>query len=664
MRAGSPFAGGMCLIAAMALGAATLGAGPAWADAKASRVCRGAIAKRMSGLADTGFKTADACHKAADHASTASGQCNDVTNPAFDPKGKYADAHAKATADITPPTGKKCLSGDPVLANYSNPPASGPDAVVGGLVDEAVGGNSTLVQGSDDLNGDAVKEKCLETIGKQRTAVIKEILKNSIKCQAGKDKTATSFGDIDPTCVDPGTKSNATATAKIPAACGSLTGGDVGSCSPLPQCVTDAATTVGQDIAKAIYKKVPPPSVCGNGVQEGDEQCDHGSNNGTPGDSCNAQCESLAETCGPGTAAGGTITGHRIVTVSLTVPPSSPLAGVRIGFDYPQLEASIKGTGTSSVVQDAFQVQAPTPPDGYLATGFDSDLDAGFVISSVDDFIATGPLVQVTLDQCVALSQNLCSRSQNIVGCCTTADVEACEADPADYNACKCGPPVSGVTAENCAAAPFGPCTTGACASPPTNANTICSKKCLTGAYSKLNPSPAACTTNANCDAPPHCDSGGTGLCTDGDPAKFGTGCTVDADCGPTPAPTCSSSTTCLNGDPGRIGQPCSIKNDCGTPVTVVTCQACPQLGDRTNATFGCPDTTNPPVCKVGHFPAQAVGLCDGTASGPPNGCPSNNVCETQSEITTKSCTITNPVDHLGRTIGGVTCTITITEAP
>ena len=663
MRAGSQFRDGSGRAAVIALGLAMLSRPLAWADAGASRICRGTIAKRMSGLADTGFKTADTCHKAADKASTSSGPCNDVSNPAFDPKGKYAAAHAKATVDI----GKKCVSGDPVLANYSNPPASGPDAVVGGVIDEDVGGNSTLVQGSDDLNGEGAKAKCLETVGKQRTAIIKEILKNSIKCQVGKDKTATAFGDIDPSCVDTGAKSTATASTKIPAACGTLAGSDVGSCTPLPQCVIDAATGVGQEIAKAIYKKVPPPSVCGNGVQEGDEQCDHGANNGTSGDTCSAQCESLAETCGPGTPAGGTITGHRVITVNLTVPPSSPLAGVRIGFDYPQLEASIQGMGTSSVVQGAFEVQAPAPPDGYLATGFDSDFEAGFVISSVDDFIATGPLVKVTLEQCTALSQNICNRSQNITGCCTTADIAACEADPSDYNACKCGPPVSGVTAENCAAAPFGPCTTGACASPPTNANTSCSKKCTAGAYSKLNPSPAACTSNANCDAPPHCDDPGTLTCTDGDPNKFGATCTAatqDADCGPTPTPTCSSGTFCLKGDPGRIGLACSIKDDCGTPVTVATCQACPQLGDRSNATFGCLDVTDPPVCKIGHFPAQAVGMCDGTASGPADGCPSNNVCETQTEITTKSCTVTNPVDHLGRTIGGVTCNITITEAP
>jgi cysteine-rich repeat protein len=38
----------------------------------------------------------------------------------------------------------------------------------------------------------------------------------------------------------------------------------------------------------------PVGPVCGNGVVEGDEQCDHGDKNGTAGDSCSATCECLA----------------------------------------------------------------------------------------------------------------------------------------------------------------------------------------------------------------------------------------------------------------------------------------------------------------------------------------------------------------------------------
>src|SRR5581483_5424406 len=147
--------------------------------------------------------------------------------------------------------------------------------------------SSILVVGGLNLNGDKAKKKCVETIAKSQAAIVKEILKNSTKCQAGLDKTATLFGPLAPTCLDAGAKSSAKATTNIQKACGSLTGPDVGTCTPLPAC-----------------------AVCGNGVVEGTEQCDDGTANGTPGDPCSTSCESLAETCGPGTPAGGSIIGH------------------------------------------------------------------------------------------------------------------------------------------------------------------------------------------------------------------------------------------------------------------------------------------------------------------------------------------------------------------
>src|SRR5579885_2516364 len=239
--------------------------------------------------------------------------------------------------------------------------------------DDVAGGSSSLLVGGLNLNGDKAKKKCVETIAKAQAAIVKEILKNSTKCQAGLDKTATLFGPLAPTCLDAGAKSSAKATTNIQKACGSLTGTDVGTCTPLPACAVSGSVTAGQSLAKTLYQQLPPPSgqVCGNGVVEGTEQCDDGSANGTPGDPCSTSCESLAETCGPGTAAGGSIIGHRVVTVSLDIPGGQRLAGVQVGFDYPQLEASIKGTGASSVVQNAVQVLQSTPTMLTLANDTD-----------------------------------------------------------------------------------------------------------------------------------------------------------------------------------------------------------------------------------------------------------------------------------------------------
>src|SRR5581483_7834711 len=207
---------------------------------------------------------------------------------------------------------------------------------------------------------------------------------------------------------------------------------DVGTCTPLPACAVSGSVTAGQSLAKTLYQQLPPPTgqVCGNGVVEGTEQCDDGTANGTPGDPCSTSCESLAETCGPGTPAGGSIIGHRVVTVSLNIPGGQKLAGVQVGFDYPQLEASIKGTGASSVVQSAVQVLQSTPTMLTLAN--DTDTDFSFVIAGSANFIQSGPLFSVTLDECVPSSVGICNRTQNVIGCCPEADLAACAANPSD----------------------------------------------------------------------------------------------------------------------------------------------------------------------------------------------------------------------------------------
>ncbi len=589
MRRADSKSGGACLAMAVALGVCSLAIPRlAGADAKASAACRGAIAKGMSSLADTGFKAADACHKGANKASTASGQCNDTSNPAFDPSGKYGTAKTKAAALI----GLRCPAGEPVRANYDG---MDPDMTVGNFVSDGVGGNSTLVEGSMNLGGDKQKIKCLQTVGKSRTSIVKEILKNSTHCQGGKDKTATTFDAIDPTCLDTGAKAKAKAEAKIPAACGSLDGAaDLGSCSPLPSCMEDAATNVGQGIAQAIYKKLTVVT-CGDGVTQGNEQCDDGANNGTPGDSCNSSCELLTETCGPGTPAGGTIIGHRIITVNLTVPGSQQLAGVQVGFDYPQLEASIKGTGLSSVVQSAFMVLATPPPDGFLSTAYDSDVDAKFVISSIDDFIATGPLVKATLDECVGVSQNLCNRSQEVVGCCPLADIPGCEASGGlNFDKCQCGI-VSGVLASDCANASLGPCTSGVCASAPSSA--ACGTGCTAGGSDKINHPCStaancfdtgtcdlgshlctaggsdkinqACSMNADCFDAGACDLGGTNTCTAGEPTKLGMACAANSDCDSAAGACDTGTSTCTAGEPTKIGTACASNPDCDSAAGV-----------------------------------------------------------------------------------------------
>jgi cysteine-rich repeat protein len=520
--------------------------GPAWADAKASAKCRSSIAKNLGGVINSGYKASDACHKAQDKASAASGQCDDPSNAGFDSSGKYAGSKSKATGKI----GSACQAGDPVLGNYVGMDVTGsayPE------IEDTVGGNSLLVLGSMNLAGDKGKTRCLETIAKSRTAIVKEIIKNSTKCQQGKDKSASTFGAIDPTCVDAGSKSTGKANTKIPAACTGLTGADVGTCTPLPDCAVNATVSAAQSLARTIYQTTPPtpPAVCGNSIVETGEQCDDGANNGQPGDLCSANCESLASTCGPATSAGGTFIGTRTITVTINVPGGKQLAGAQIHFDYPQLEASIKGTGASSVVNDPTKLMLlQTAPSGALTLGNDSDTDFNYLIAAGSNFISSGPLFKIVLDNCVTHTQHICNRSQNVYGCCPSANISMCTANPDDNNSCFCT--FSGsVTGAQCAA--------------------------------------ASCTSGV-------CPTGGT--------------------------------------------------------LDMATCQACGR------DLPGCTDAFNPPDCAIGHFPAQADGVC----STPAGACPSNNICTDQDFLVTSSCGVSDPVDALASPVAGVTCTTSVTE--
>src|SRR5262249_23541180 len=216
-----------------------------------------------------------------------------------------------------------------------------------------------------------------------RSLIVKTILKNSTKCQQDADDTAMTFGVISPGCVDPGTDAITKATDVINAGCTGLTGTDVGSCNPLPACVTDAAKTIGQQLAQNIYS-VPPPPVGGNGAVEGSEQCEDG--NTTDGDGCNHLCESELGTCAPPSSPNA----HRIVTVSINTP--SPLAGARFDLGYPIFQSSIPGFGGSSEVLNRVTILQ----SGGLSVVNDTDTTFLTVsLAAASEFLNTGDVFKV-----------------------------------------------------------------------------------------------------------------------------------------------------------------------------------------------------------------------------------------------------------------------------
>lgn len=222
--------------------------------------------------------------------------------------------------------------------------------------------------------------------------------------------TATSFGAIAPACLDTGSRTAGGAKSKVTKNCTGVDLSKVGSCSgtlaSLDDCVVDSAIAGGQDLAKAIYGS---PVGCGDGTTEAGEQCDDG--NVTSGDGCSASCEFEGNTCTPYAGTGGG-TGTRLVKVAVNSP--EPLAGLQVLLDYPQFEAGIPGVGTSSLVQSRFQALQPA---GLALLNDDNNTSATVGMVNVVDLFNTGDLFQVTMDNCVALSQNICNRNQQVFGC-------------------------------------------------------------------------------------------------------------------------------------------------------------------------------------------------------------------------------------------------------
>ncbi len=660
MKTGGRLEGGVRYVAILAATGVTLALAAPRVAMASPATCRLAIAQSLSRLVKVGYKNSASCQSKKDKApGAAAGPCRVVTptpSPDFDPKGRYTSTKSKLGGLVNP----ACTGQAAVLANYDG---SDPVTTVSGVIGDTVGGNTLLVLGNNNLGGNKQKALCVETIAKEQGRILKRLLKNSIKCQTALDLDNNPFGALDATCVDNGSTAAGLAHTAIADACGSLTAGDVGTCSPLPDCVINNTVLAGQNLARAFYQSItPPPPVCGNGVTEGNEQCDDGANNGTPGDTCDADCHSVAETCGPGTPAGGTVlSNHRYVKVALSIPGGKKLAGVRVGFDYPQLEASIPGTGTTDVVHGAVTLLQPAPPSGFLDLAKDDDTEFSYFLASGTEFIDSGDLFQVKLDECVALNQNICSRSQNVIGCCPTADIVACNANPADPVACFCGA-FGVVNRSDCVS---NNCTLGVCANFPLAPAGSCDTGTLT------------CTTASQLGRACMTATEGS-VCADW--AAYAGSCdTVNKICkgdSPNPGKACTASNEALN---------CS-----GTAVDEATCEAeqdtCSRLGDQANGTYGCGSIFNPVGAKnnAGQFPSVAVGPTNAlqfkvttpptfpgfTPNFPPlpsdgtGACPTNNVCVSQAQQTQVSCQVTDPVDGFAQPVAGVTCTITITEAP
>jgi cysteine-rich repeat protein len=378
-------------------------AGVARGAEKESRKCRKEIGSKLLKVVKTQLGVVDGCHKTRNKGKTTV-DCNDLA--AADAKGKVAKAEASADKTID----KKCLAGDPVLGNY---PLGDPTGTFFPIAADAVEANGGALLGTPALVGDKAKIKCHAEISKAALKNIDEILKGAVKCQGAVDKAAVVFGELAGNCLAAPIKAGPKGEAGIAKKCAGLTGADVGSCDPLPACVTAASTATGQALASAIYGE-PTPG-CGNTIVDPGEDCDDG--NALTTDGCIAcrfaTCgdgfvHAGVELCGdapedactdpspatcqvsPCTPDGGTVN----VSVRFTKPAGKDVTGLTIALDYPETDVLIPGNlGAQSVID-----RVTILPDG-LPTIEDSDFELKVGVVSFSP-ITPGVVYRVALDGC------------------------------------------------------------------------------------------------------------------------------------------------------------------------------------------------------------------------------------------------------------------------
>lgn len=396
-----------------------------------------------------------------------------------------------------------------------------------------------------------------------------------------------------------------------------------GSCPSVPTTTTTTTSTT----TTTVVCQFP---VCGDGILCADaEQCDDG--NTVSGDGCSSSCEFDGSTCTNAPI------GSRLVVVSLNVPSNTPLNGVQLTLEYPQLQSSLPGRGLSSLVQSrVYTFPKPGPLAAPLTTlTFDSDTDLTTLVYAGgfpgSGFIKSGPLVAYEFDNCVPLNQGVCNRAQTVVDCCNDLS------DPNQWN----NPNFCNATT------PTIPCPGGFDSECPARTNANCTAAgqpyaCCTGAGTGSCDS-TGCTgpgTPFAC-----CTGAGTGNCE-----AIQLGCTGVSQ--PFPCCTGPGTGTC----PPRGGS-CNVKCPGNPPVCAVNFAGPTDIYNYSLTTVGpCAGKvcSNAPTraCLV-DADCVAPGTCTGVQQ--PGACPGDNECKPQTSLT--QCFLVDPVDYKGEVVANSVCT-------
>jgi cysteine-rich repeat protein len=248
--------------------------------------CRRQIAHTFAFMIDAGLSSLASCHVARKPA----GDCNVIAG-SIDFERAAQRAHSIISAF--------CTANDPVLDNF---PIVGGDIVqpTKPVIARRLEESGRTLQAVSSLSAGGPARRCTRAIGRARRAIIARMLRRGIACQNAIDGGAAILGEVAGSCVANSSKLTTRWRGRIAAACAGVSSADVGTCDPLPDCVTTSVLATGQDLLHDVYGG-SREDLCGNGEIDAGEQCDDG--NRVDGDACTNQCTTAF--CGDGVVEAG-----------------------------------------------------------------------------------------------------------------------------------------------------------------------------------------------------------------------------------------------------------------------------------------------------------------------------------------------------------------------
>jgi cysteine-rich repeat protein len=133
------------------------------------------------------------------------------------------------------------------------------------------------------------------------------------------------------------------------------------------------------------------PAVCGDGFRQNGETCDDG--NTVNGDACPSNC--VINTCAP--------TATRVqATISYSKPTAVSVGSIVTFLDYPDGRVGIPGVGGAASVANRITALIPPVPAGYGDTDNDLDYAVNVLLSKTPPLavLPAGPLYTVSFDLC------------------------------------------------------------------------------------------------------------------------------------------------------------------------------------------------------------------------------------------------------------------------